>query len=116
MELPVFRPADILPEHNPAIDHDDDRALIVITDDGAGLTDNDKERLFGRFKRLSAKPTAGEASTGLGLSIVKRIVELHGGKVSAQNHPDGGLLVRLELPIETVPSSEPRGKSNSLSK
>ena len=53
--------------------------LILVKDEGAGLSQEDLGRLFGRFQRLSAKPTAGESSTGLGLSIVKRIVELHGG-------------------------------------
>ena len=44
---------------------------------GPGLSPEDIGRLFGRFQRLSAKPTGGESSTGLGLSIVKRIAELH---------------------------------------
>ncbi len=52
---------------------------ICVKDEGAGLSQEDMSRLFGRFQRLSAKPTGGESSTGLGLSIVKRIVELHGG-------------------------------------
>ena len=47
-------------------------------------------RLFGRFQRLSAKPTAGESSTGLGLSIVKRIVDLHGGRDRGRRAPAPG--------------------------
>ena len=52
---------------------DGDNTFIAVTDEGAGLSPEDLGRLFGRFQRLSAKPTAGESSTGLGLSIVKRI-------------------------------------------
>jgi signal transduction histidine kinase len=56
-------------------------------------------RLFGRFQRLSAKPTAGENSTGLGLSIVKRIVELHGGSVHAESPgPGRGTTFQMTLP------------------
>jgi signal transduction histidine kinase len=55
--------------------------LIIITDNGPGLTPDDMNILFTKFQRLSAQATAGESSTGLGLSIVKRYVELMGGKV-----------------------------------
>jgi light-regulated signal transduction histidine kinase (bacteriophytochrome) len=63
---------------------------IEVRDEGPGLTDTDKTRLFGRFQRLSARPTGGETSTGLGLSIVKHLVELHGGTVRAENGPEHG--------------------------
>lgn len=58
-------------------------AYIKIKDEGPGLTDADKAQLYERFVRRSAKPTAGEISTGLGLSIVKTLVEAHDGEVSA---------------------------------
>jgi signal transduction histidine kinase len=59
------------------------------------------DRLFGRFQRLSAKPTGGESSTGLGLFIVKRIVELHGGRVAARSDGIGqGATFALVLPWE----------------
>ena len=83
-----------------------DRALIIVTDNGPGLTDADMTRLFGRFQRLSAKPTGGEPSTGLGLSIVKRIVELHGGKVSARSTGVGqGSSFEIALPVPKSPAS-----------
>jgi signal transduction histidine kinase len=63
--------------------------LISVTDEGAGLSPEDLGRLFGRFQRLSAKPTAGESSTGLGLSIVKRIIDMHGGDVTARSAGPG---------------------------
>jgi signal transduction histidine kinase/response regulator of citrate/malate metabolism len=64
--------------------------VIRVKDNGAGLSPEDLSRLFGRFQRLSAKPTAGESSTGLGLSIAKRIVDLHGGRIGAES-PGPGL-------------------------
>ena len=58
------------------------------------------ENLFGRFQRLSAKPTAGETSTGLGLSIVKRIVDLHGGRIAVQSAvPGKGATFKMILPV-----------------
>jgi signal transduction histidine kinase len=72
---------------------------ISVRDDGAGLMPEDMARLFGRFQRLSAKPTAGESSTGLGLSIVKKIAELHGGRISARSDgPGRGSTFTLVLP------------------
>ena len=58
---------------------------IRVTDHGLGLTEEDKKRVFAKFQKLSAKPTAGESSTGLGLSIVKRLVELMGGDVGVRS-------------------------------
>ncbi len=80
---------------------DGDDVLIHVSDNGPGLSPEDMSRLFGRFQRLSAKPTAGESSTGLGLSIVKRIVELHGGHITAQSQGAGnGTTFTIALPVE----------------
>lgn len=79
--------------------HDDDDTVIRVNDEGAGLSPEDLGRLFGRFQRLSAKPTAGESSTGLGLSIVKRIVDMHGGEVFADSAgPGQGATFTITLP------------------
>jgi signal transduction histidine kinase len=74
--------------------------IVQIRDQGAGLSPEDISRLFGRFQRLSAKPTAGETSTGLGLSIVKRIVDLHGGQVTVESAgPGQGATFKMSLPV-----------------
>jgi signal transduction histidine kinase len=81
------------------VTHDDAHTTIRVTDEGAGLSPEDLGRLFGRFQRLSAKPTAGESSTGLGLSIVKRIIDMHGGKVIADSPgPGEGSTFAIVLP------------------
>ncbi len=73
---------------------------IQVKDQGAGLSPEDLSRLFGRFQRLSAKPTAGETSTGLGLSIVKRIVDLHGGRITVDSAgPAKGATFNMQLPV-----------------
>jgi signal transduction histidine kinase len=75
------------------------KTLIRVADEGAGLSPEDLGRLFGRFQRLSAKPTAGESSTGLGLSIVKRIVDMHGGDILAESAgPGQGATFTITLP------------------
>ena len=71
------------------VNHEGNKTVIRIADEGAGLSPEDLGRLFGRFQRLSAKPTAGESSTGLGLSIVKRIIDMHGGQVTAESAGPG---------------------------
>jgi signal transduction histidine kinase len=74
--------------------------LIQVSDQGAGLSPEDISRLFGRFQRLSAKPTAGESSTGLGLSIVKRIVDLHSGRIAVESAgPGKGATFKMILPV-----------------
>ena len=79
---------------------DDGGIAISVKDEGPGLSTDDLARLFGRFQRLTAKPTGGESSTGLGLSIVKRIVELHGGSVSAESDgPGQGATFIIRLPV-----------------
>ena len=74
--------------------------MVQVKDQGAGLSPEDISRLFGRFQRLSAKPTAGETSTGLGLSIVKRIVDLHGGRITVESagHAKGATF-NMQLPV-----------------
>ena len=75
------------------------RVRVEVQDEGPGLSPEDVGRLFGRFQRLSAKPTAGESSTGLGLSIAKRIVELHGGEIyAASEGPGRGTTFSIVLP------------------
>jgi len=86
------------------VTHEDDDTVIRITDEGPGLSPEDLARLFGRFQRLSAKPTAGESSTGLGLSIVKRIIDMHGGHVTADSAgPGQGSTFTVTLPATELP-------------
>jgi signal transduction histidine kinase len=76
-------------------------ARIAVHDNGLGLSPEDAGRLFGRFQRLSAKPTGGESSTGLGLSIAKKIVDLHGGQITAESPgPQKGSTFQIILPLE----------------
>lgn len=76
-----------------------------VRDSGPGLTDADKQRLFGKFQKLSARPTAGETSTGLGLSIVKSIIELHKGRVGCDSEHGKGATFWAELPVVSGASS-----------
>ncbi len=72
---------------------------IAVRDEGQGLTEEDKSKLFGKFQRLSAKPTGNESSTGLGLAIVKELVELHRGKIWAESDgKDQGATFFVQFP------------------
>lgn len=68
-----------------------------IEDSGPGFTEEDQLHLFQDYTRLSAQPTNGESSTGLGLAIAKRLAERLGGDLSADRSPLGGACLRLRL-------------------
>jgi two-component system sensor histidine kinase/response regulator len=70
-----------------------------IRDEGPGFTEEDKTRLFHRYARLSARPTAGEPSSGLGLSIAKKLVQAMNGELTCQSLPGQGATFILRFPI-----------------
>ncbi len=76
---------------------------IAVSDRGPGITPEDQARLFTKFQKLTAKPTGGELSTGLGLSIVKTVVERHGGKVGCNSEPGQGATFWMKIPLTPDP-------------
>lgn len=73
---------------------------IDIEDEGPGFTDSDFARVFQDYTRLSARPTGGESSTGLGLAIAKRGADRMGARLIIENRPEGpGAIARLSLPL-----------------
>lgn len=66
-------------------------AQCLVSDSGPGFSQGDREKMFRRYGRLSARPTAGEPSTGLGLSIVKRLVEAMHGRITLEEGAPGSL-------------------------
>jgi two-component system, sensor histidine kinase and response regulator len=74
---------------------------FAVHDQGPGIPDNERDKLFKDFSRLSIKPTAGEKSTGLGLAICRKIVEAHHGTIVAKNLPQRGCAFRVTLPAST---------------
>lgn len=80
-------------------------ARIAVMDQGPGLSAEDRKHLFGRFARLSAQPTGGEKSTGLGLSIVKHMVEAMGGRLGVDSEPGQGATFWVWL-TATAPPEE----------
>lgn len=71
---------------------------IEVRDEGPGLTEEDRERLYEKFAKLSARPTGGEYSTGLGLSIVKKLVETMEGEIVCASAPGEGARFIVTLP------------------
>ncbi|MBK1882063.1 GAF domain-containing sensor histidine kinase [Luteolibacter pohnpeiensis] len=74
---------------------------IHIRDEGPGFTVADRRRMFKRYSRLSASPTANETSTGLGLSIVKRLLDQHGGSIELLSPEGSGAEFRISFPISS---------------
>jgi two-component system sensor histidine kinase/response regulator len=82
----------------------DGQMILSIEDSGPGFKDDDLPRLFQDYTRLSAQPTAGESSTGLGLAIAKRHAERLGAELTAGKSKLGGACFTLRLPLNPVVS------------
>lgn len=77
---------------------EEDIVLLEIEDHGVGIPADEIKHLFKKFSKLSSRPTAGESSTGLGLSIVNMLVKLLGGNISCSSKPGFGSTFTLTLP------------------
>jgi signal transduction histidine kinase len=75
------------------------RGRIQVMDRGPGISQDDQDRLFQRFVRLSSVPTAGESSTGLGLALAKQQSRAMGGDLWFEERDGGGSIFTLELPL-----------------
>lgn len=76
-----------------------EQAIIRVQDRGPGVAEELLEQLFLPFFRIEEARDRQSGGTGLGLAITQRAIQLHGGQVQARNHPQGGLVVELLLPL-----------------
>ncbi len=86
-----------------SVDKDGDLELSV-ADEGPGIPDFALARVFERFYTL-ARPEDGSSSSGLGLSFVYEVAQLHGGKIELENREQGGAIAKLTLPLKQQPPS-----------
>jgi signal transduction histidine kinase len=78
--------------------HESGSWLVKVIDQGPGLTDADRQAVFDDYTTLSARPTGGENSTGLGMAITRRVVEAHQGEVGVESHPGAGSTFWFSIP------------------
>ena len=85
---------------------------LVVEDEGSGIPEDEMHKLFTDFGKTSVRPTGNESSTGLGLSICRKIVETHHGSVAAENRTDRSgarFIVRLDLArLDPAGAAQPR--------
>jgi two-component system, sensor histidine kinase and response regulator len=84
------------------IDSSDSEAILIFSDTGIGITKNDTENLFTEFVRIKNEKTRNISGSGLGLSIVKKVVELYHGTIKVDSTPDIGTVFTIRLPKKTV--------------
>jgi signal transduction histidine kinase len=80
------------------IDSSDIEAILIFSDTGIGITKNDTENLFTEFVRIKNEKTRNISGSGLGLSIVKKVVELYHGTINVESTPDIGTVFTIRLP------------------
>jgi signal transduction histidine kinase len=87
-----------------------DRVRLEVRDEGPGVQTDEVERIFAKYVRGSAKPTAGEKSTGLGLSIVRQLITTMNGRTWCESAPGKGATFIVVLPTATHPMTDALGK------
>lgn len=82
-----------------AVRRDGERAVVEVADDGDGVPEADRERIFERFVRLDAARSRDDGGAGLGLAIARDVAVRHGGTLTVRDAPAGGALFALRLPL-----------------
>jgi len=88
------------------LDHRNEWVTIAVSDNGVGIPEEDQEKVFERFHRVSTGLVHDVKGSGLGLAIVKHIVEAHSGKVGLESRPGRGSTFTIQLPALTDTSAE----------
>ncbi len=78
----------------------DGQAIVAVSDSGIGISQEDQAHIFERFYKADESRNRASGGSGLGLSIVKKIIELHHGTISVQSKPDEGATFTVKLPLE----------------
>jgi two-component system sensor histidine kinase BaeS len=82
-----------------ALDLHPDQVSLSVSDNGPGIPEDALPRVFDRFYRADKSRTRTEGGTGLGLSIARKLAQAHGGDLTVANHPEGGAVFTLSLPV-----------------
>ncbi len=77
----------------------DTSLLLSVVDDGIGIAKEHHQKIFERFYQVEAGSTRRAGGTGLGLTVTKKLVELHGGKIWVESEPGHGSTFFVELPL-----------------
>lgn len=80
-----------------SVEQHEDKVVVGIKDEGPGISEEEQKRLFTKFEKLSARPTGDEVSSGLGLYIVKKYVELLDGEIWCESQPGEGACFFIAL-------------------
>jgi len=80
------------------IDSNENDVIVYFTDTGIGITESDKENLFNEFVRIKNEKTKNISGSGLGLSIVKKVIELYNGTITVDSLPEAGTTFTVRLP------------------
>jgi signal transduction histidine kinase len=83
-----------------SVTQDDEQVVVTVTDNGKGLIGTGREELFKEFFQEQPNSTSGQDGFGLGLTIVRSVIESHGGKVYIGSSPNLGTMVSFTLPAE----------------
>ncbi len=102
-----YSPRDSVVEVSVDLDAKQQEIRFEVQDQGPGLAAADQAKLFQKFSNLGSKPTGGELSTGLGLSIAKSIVEMHGGRIGCDTELGEGCRVWIAIPAVSCALGEP---------
>ncbi|NLJ06155.1 MAG: response regulator [Sphingobacteriales bacterium] len=78
-----------------------DKIIITVEDTGIGMSEEDVSKLFNEFVRIKSEKTKGISGSGLGLSIVRKIVEEYHGNIKVKSEPDKGSIFTVELPVKS---------------
>src|SRR5262249_33309345 len=92
-------------EVGASVTFDCQRLIIAVRDTGPGIAPEDRERIFQEFEQGEMSPTAPKGGAGLGLSISRRIVEMHGGDLWVESTPGLGSTFFFSLPF-VAPQAE----------